>query len=122
MLQPNRDDVPSDEQSAACDGDGDGTRERTSRVADECSRRLTSAFERIYPGLRAGMSGDIEAEVRACIEQYVASLREERMPPERMLLSVKRLAADAFPAGALESRTVMNTIVSWAIAAYYAEG
>ena len=119
MLQPNGGNMPSEEPQPF---DGDGTHERTSRVADECSRRLTSAFERIHPGLRAGMTGDIEVEVRACIEQYVVALREAHTPPERMLLAVKRLAADAFPAGALESRTVMNTIVSWAIAAYYADG
>lgn len=118
MLQPNGDNVSSDEQPVF---DEHVTRERTARAADECSRRLTSAFEGIHPGLRAAMTGDVGAEVRACIEQYATALREAHAPPERMLLAVKRLAADAFPAGALDSRTLMNTIVSWAIAAYYAE-
>jgi hypothetical protein len=87
--------------------------------ADRLRRRLAD--------LRFPLDDDTRAEVRECVCAYVDSLKASQEPPERVLVGLKRIAADAnvspssLPtADSRESRAhLLMDMVAWSIERYY---
>lgn len=72
--------------------------------------------------LRAERQNDeraARAQLRESIVSYVAILRRDNTPPERMLTLVKSAVGDA-ATDPLLRRQLLDEIVRWAVEAYYA--
>ena len=63
----------------------------------------------------------LRAELRTSVTAYVRHLRDEGVPPERMLVLVKSTLRESTPADldALEARALMEDVVRWSVDAYY---
>jgi hypothetical protein len=64
-------------------------------------------------------------DMRAAVEEFSANARDEKRPPEQLLVALKE-ALERLPAKALEpssvQRGIKERIVSLAIQTYYGEG
>ena len=67
-------------------------------------------------------SATLRAELRDSVTAYVRHLRDDGVPPERMLVLVKSALRESTPLelDALEARALMEDVVRWSVDAYYA--
>lgn len=78
-------------------------------------------------GLHFPLDDKARTDVQRCVCEYVDAMKAEQCPPERMLVGLKRIAADAdLSTGSLahtdarESRAnLLMDMVAWSIARYY---
>ena len=65
----------------------------------------------------------IRRELQAMLADYCAALRAEGVPPERMVIAIKDLAAEALGArSSLHTNALRGDLLAWAIEGYYAIG
>jgi hypothetical protein len=89
------------------------------------ARRVTSSgsLKRLTAD-RARLAGDrrrVRRELKAMLADYTAALRAEGVPPERMVITIKSLAAEALgPTPSLQMNALRGDLLSWAIEGYYA--
>jgi hypothetical protein len=67
-------------------------------------------------------STPLRAELRASVTAYVRHLRDDGVPPERMLVLVKTAMRESTPSelDSQEARTLLEDVVRWSVDAYYA--
>lgn len=89
----------------------------THRVTSAGSvKRLTADRARLAADRRR-----VRRELRAMLADYCAALRAEGMPPERMVIAIKDLAAEALGSHhSLYANALRGDLLLWAIEAYYA--
>lgn len=72
---------------------------------------------------RARLAGDrrrVRRELKAMLADYCAALKAEGVPPERMVISIKQIAARALgPIHSLHTNALRGDLLSWAIEGYY---
>jgi hypothetical protein len=89
------------------------------------ARRVTSSgsLKRLTAD-RAQLAGDrrrVRRELKAMLADYCAALKAEGIPPERMVIAIKELAAVALgPNQTLQTNALRGDLLSWAIEGYYA--
>jgi hypothetical protein len=89
------------------------------------ARRVTSSgpLKRLTAD-RARLAGDrrrVRRELKAMLADYTAALRAEGVPPERMVIAIKSLAAQALgTVETLHTKALRGDLLSWAIEGYYA--
>jgi len=89
------------------------------------ARRVTSSgsLKRLTAD-RARLAGDrrrVRRELRAMLADYTAALRAEGVPPERMVIAIKELAARALGSHhSLHTNALRGDLLLWAIEGYYA--
>ena len=71
-------------------------------------------------GMRGAAAARVEA--RAAVTAYVGRLRAQGVPPQGVVVALKAAARDALPPDleTLDQRTLIEDVVRWSIAAYYA--
>ncbi len=97
----------------------DGASGATDVSADQALRELRVAIEHHARG-----TSNID-DLRAAVEQFSATVRDDKQPPERLLVALKE-ALERLPARALDPPSVQSKIkeriVSLAIQTYFGEG
>jgi hypothetical protein len=79
-------------------------------------RRLTADRARLAAERRR-----VRRELRAMVGDYTNALRAEGVPPERMVITIKQLAAQALGAAhSLHTNALRADLLLWAIESYYA--
>jgi hypothetical protein len=89
------------------------------------ARRVTSSGSlRRLTADRARLAGDrrrVRHELKAMLADYTAALKAEGVPPERMVIAIKELAAVALgPHPTLHTNALRGDLLAWAIEGYYA--
>ena len=82
------------------------------------SNRLTRSLA------QSRLLGDAElAELRAAVCEYVCVQRGTGVPPEAIIVHIKRLVTQALPADAAADarQPLMARVVDWSISAYYGD-
>ena len=66
-------------------------------------------------------SNALPVELRASVTAYVRHLRDDGVPPQRMLVLVKAAVRESAPPelDALEARALLEDVVRWSVDAYY---
>jgi hypothetical protein len=77
--------------------------------------RVPAALRDVLARLRAGAGRVPTQTVRAAVVEYALAMREDGVPPDRMLVAVREVAAE-LPPWLVDSADV------WAIEAYYGGG
>lgn len=62
----------------------------------------------------------LTAKLRARVHAYTRELRDDGVPPERVLALVKTAVTPAFTVPRGERRELMELVVHWCVEAYYA--
>ena len=89
------------------------------------ARRVTSSgpLKRLTAD-RARLAGDrrrVRRELKAMLADYCAALKAEGVPPERMVIAIKDLAAQALGGNeTLHTNALRGDLLAWAIEGYYA--
>ena len=89
------------------------------------ARRVTSSGSlRRLTADRSRLAGDrrrVRHELKAMLADYTAALKAEGVPPERMVIAIKELAAVALgPHATLQTNALRGDLLAWAIEGYYA--
>jgi hypothetical protein len=98
------------------------TLQRVAVTAAEARARQERALARIDDATGVRGATAARAEARAAVTAYVVRLRGEGLPPQRVLVALKAVARDASPPDLemLDQRALIEDVVRWSIAAYYA--
>jgi hypothetical protein len=105
-------------------------RQANLRAAERCvlaENDLKSRLAQIDQLTRGGSVGeadnvppDVMAELRVSVEDFTSNARALYSSPEELLIALKRTVADNIAPNAAYTRDFVQTVVGWAIEAYFA--
>lgn len=88
----------------------------TSRAVVTCVHELANVSHSIR-----GQADAAARQLRRSVEAYVLCLRQEKLPPENVVILVKSAVREALPyhVSAKETRELIDEVVRWSVEAYF---